>query len=514
MRARQFFFRRFTCARTEAESVGNIYTEQSLVNFSLAGLGTSKNAKYDTAIQLYNLERDSRKTYTLEDIEKKFFAIDEKVSREAAKAQIAQGNMAHGQRRDRTHRNRNDRGNRQPRRNGHNKTADANAATDTNKHANLTCYNRGKKGHIVPDCPEKKNGKFGSNSRTAQGNAAHATTDNTAHSPELVCFAHHVDLLIVRLPCRVGPAPAVTVDFYARQFCRTDVFVSLAVQVDETTLSWERERAFQWGHLPEFYAGDLEQLQEPLWTLLHNHPFSDLDPQSARITRSDHHARSVFLEGIIPGLARGYNIKPSYLLLCYRYWHSLVKTYLEYRLENIEQGLNLPVTVSYRHKTIFLTFYPVTHYTPEIITRNRMEHIVHPDDSDEEWEQAFVAISKAETANAVRKKDPSIAEIGDPCNLNNYLPDSGATQHMTPHLADLVDAVKGQNLGVEVADSHVIKCTTTGKIKVRMLDDNGEQLDVTLMDIMYVPGLSQWLFSIAKFAHHGFHTMIKKIATN
>jgi hypothetical protein len=109
------------------------------------------------------------------------------------------------------------------------------------------------------------------------------------------------------LPCRVGPAPAVTVDFYARQFCRTDVFVSLAVQVDETTLSWERERAFQWGHLPEFYAGDLEQLQEPLWTLLHNHPFSDLDPQSARITRSDHHARSVFLEGIIPGLARGYN---------------------------------------------------------------------------------------------------------------------------------------------------------------------------------------------------------------
>ncbi len=187
---------------------------------------------------------------------------------------------------------------------------------------------------------------------------------------------------------------------------------------------------------------------------------------------------------------------------------------MEYRLENIEQGLNLPGTVSYRHKTIFLTFYPVTHYTPEIITRNRMEHIVHPDDSDEEWEQAFVAISKAETANAVRKKDPSIAEIGDPCNLNNYLPDSGATQHMTPHLADLVDAVKGQNLGVEVADSHVIKCTTTGKIKVRMLDDNGEQLDVTLMDIMYVPGLSQWLFSIAKFAHHGFHTMIKKIATN
>jgi hypothetical protein len=40
------------------------------VNFALAGLGTSKNAKYDTAVQLYNLERDSGKVYSLEDIEK------------------------------------------------------------------------------------------------------------------------------------------------------------------------------------------------------------------------------------------------------------------------------------------------------------------------------------------------------------------------------------------------------------------------------------------------------------
>jgi len=41
-------------------------------------------------------------------------------------------------------------------------------------------------------------------------------------------------------------------------------------------------------------------------------------------------------------------------------------------------------------------------------------------------------------------KDPSIETIGDPSNLNNYLPDSGATQHMTPHLADLIDMVEGQ----------------------------------------------------------------------
>jgi hypothetical protein len=62
------FFCRFTFARTEAEGVGNTYSDASLVNFALAGLATSKNPKYDTAIQLYNLERDGGKTYMLEDI--------------------------------------------------------------------------------------------------------------------------------------------------------------------------------------------------------------------------------------------------------------------------------------------------------------------------------------------------------------------------------------------------------------------------------------------------------------
>jgi len=47
---------------------------------------------------------------------------------------------------------------------------------------------------------------------------------------------------------------------------------------------------------------------------------------------------------------------------------------------------------------------------------------------------ASMAISAPATAAAfaICKKDPSIEEIGDPCDLGNFLPDSGATQHMTP----------------------------------------------------------------------------------
>jgi hypothetical protein len=45
--------------------VGNTYSDPSLVNFALADLATSKYPKYDTAVQLYNLERDGGKIYTL-----------------------------------------------------------------------------------------------------------------------------------------------------------------------------------------------------------------------------------------------------------------------------------------------------------------------------------------------------------------------------------------------------------------------------------------------------------------
>jgi len=175
--------------------------------------------------------------------------------------------------------------------------------------------------------------------------------------------------------------------------------------------------------------------------------------------------------------------------------------------------MNLRVTIGVQNKTIVVTFYPFNYLGPSIISMGNLEYLIHPDDSDEEYEQAFMAINQVETANIARKRDPSISEIGDPRDLDNYLPDSGATQHMTPRLADLVEVVEGQNLGVEVADGQTIKSTTTGMIKIRMLDDNGANLEVTLTHVMYIPRLSRRLFSVSKFARHGFHAMIKQNAT-
>ncbi len=105
-------------------------------------------------------------------------------------------------------------------------------------------------------------------------------------------------------------------------------------------------------------------------------------------------------------------------------------------------------------------------------------------------------------------KDPLVQELGFPTNLNNYLSDSGATQHMTPRLADLFDVKGGLNLGIEVADSHIILCSTISKIKIIILDDHRCPLQAILYSVMYTPGLNHRLFSITKFANHGHYAII------
>jgi hypothetical protein len=63
----------------------------------LSGLSNTKKLKYETAIQLYNLEQDNGKHFTLEDIGKKFFTINEKIARGQALTHLALGSAARSQ---------------------------------------------------------------------------------------------------------------------------------------------------------------------------------------------------------------------------------------------------------------------------------------------------------------------------------------------------------------------------------------------------------------------------------
>jgi hypothetical protein len=67
-----------------------------------------------------------------------------------------------------------------------------------------------------------------------------------------------------------------------------------------------------------------------------------------------------------------------------------------------------------------------------------------------------------------------------------------------------------QNLGVEVADGYIIKCTTTGRVCINMKDDNGRDLKAVFHGVMYVPGFNKRLLSLTKFAGHGHYSTITK----
>ncbi len=97
-------------------------------------------------------------------------------------------------------------------------------------------------------------------------------------------------------------------------------------------------------------------------------------------------------------------------------------------------------------------------YTYIVPARNLHGSLINYDDGEiMSLEQALVATATiSASVHAIHCSNPSIEEIGDLSNWNNYLPNSGDTQHMTPRSADLINMVEGQRLGVEVAYGPII----------------------------------------------------------
>jgi hypothetical protein len=300
------------------------------------------------------------------------------------------------------------------------------------------------------------------------------------------------------------PIPMMEIDHEGELFLDTERFVTLILPLFPGQFNITLEDHIARMIAPAHYGGDLNPLNDGLWLLLHNHPLSEVDRTFAAITYPNGVEDVVIEEGIIPMLENGFNIPVDTLHNCVARFCFLVQAYLTHRFSHCWQlgHQDAPVMVTARNNTLCITFYPIVHDTKEKF-------------NDSPQESARMAISGPATAftHAVRKKDPSIEDIGDPCDLGNFLPDSGATQHMTPCRADLFDVVEGHNLGDEVADGHVIQCSTTGKICLHMTDDNGEPLNAVLHDVMYVPGLSRRLFSITRFARHGHYATIRRGST-
>ena len=90
--------------------------------------------------------------------------------------------------------------------------------------------------------------------------------------------------------------------------------------------------------------------------------------------------------------------------------------------------------------------------------------------------------------------DPDESTLGSASCILNWLCDTGATAHMMPRFNDLVNVEQVCSINVEVADGYLVPVTAYGDVILKLVDKKGKDFTVRLIDLFYVPGLTQHLF--------------------
>jgi hypothetical protein len=108
------------------------------------------------------------------------------------------------------------------------------------------------------------------------------------------------------------------------------------------------------------------------------------------------------------------------------------------------------------------------------------------------------------------KLGPIFQCIGIGSDLRNWMPDSGESSHFTQCLLDLKEVEKGLDLGVEVADGCIVKCTARRIVEINMIAKDGQPLNAHLHGAIYVPGLKRRLFFVTAFASRGHYAIVRK----
>jgi hypothetical protein len=109
-----------------------------------------------------------------------------------------------------------------------------------------------------------------------------------------------------------------------------------------------------------------------------------------------------------------------------------------------------------------------------------------------------------------KKLDPTLNTIGIGSDLRNWIPDTGASSHFTPCLSDMKEVEEVLDLGLEVADGHIVQCTARGIVEMNMIADDGLTLKASLHGVICVPGLKRHLFSVTAFASRGHYAIVRK----
>jgi len=324
------FIKRFTYTKTTSEAASNTYSDDQLVDFVLAGIRSSKQDVYRTALQLYRLKRLQGTTFTLREIEQNFFQIDEGIGCDKRQLRTEHAMAAGG-----TYRG-NHRGGRfthhgRGRGRGLNGRRPQSASTNAvQQHSTVTCYKCGEPGHIATHCPSHTAGTTGTSGtisssgqrpRTAppaRGHAAAAqegeftssrsstsnnstTTRSTGVSSSrtaMVCMARAVQLEHAMSARRVVdynlnptqnrpgplPIPTMTLDHEGEHFLDTNRFITLILPLSPGQFNPILEDHIARRIAPAHYSGDLNPSNDGLWLILHDHPLSEVDRSFAAIT--------------------------------------------------------------------------------------------------------------------------------------------------------------------------------------------------------------------------------------
>jgi hypothetical protein len=131
-------------------------------------------------------------------------------------------------------------------------------------------------------------------------------------------------------------------------------------------------------------------------------------------------------------------------------------------------------------------------------------------DDNDSW--TFIPNEYAHTANDLTPLGESAMNTMVPHDTDNpvsrisdWLIDSGASSHMTPHRSDLVHNVERSHAIVEVANGVLIRAELRGTVRIKLVDINDaeQSCDILVHDVIYVPGLSRRLLSVDQWMAAG-----------
>jgi hypothetical protein len=100
--------------------------------------------------------------------------------------------------------------------------------------------------------------------------------------------------------------------------------------------------------------------------------------------------------------------------------------------------------------------------------------------------------------NAILQRAEVELDLRHHSMLRNWLTDSGASSHVTPHVEDLILNVEESNAVVQVANGALIRAELRGTARIRIQDLNDPRItcDILAHDVLHVPGLSRRLLSV------------------